>query len=129
MGIFNSILTWVMKKRIHQIELFIKYPLDVQQDVFKYLINTAKNTEIGKSYGYGDIDSVDKYIERVPIQTYEDHFPNIERIMHGEQNILWPSDIKWFAKSSGTTNAKSKFIPVSPGGVTRICLRNSVGVT
>ena len=114
MGIFNSILSWVMKKRIHQIELFIKYPMDVQQEVFKYLINTAKNTEFGKSYGYADIDSVDKFVERVPVQTYEDHFPNIERIMRGEQNILWPSDIKWFAKSSGTTNAKSKFIPVSP---------------
>ena len=114
MGIFNSILTWVMKKRIHQIELFIKYPLDVQQDVFNYLLSTAKNTEFGKTYGYADIDSVDKFVERVPIQTYEDHFPNIERIMRGEQNILWPSDVKWFAKSSGTTNAKSKFIPVSP---------------
>ena len=109
MGIFNSILTWVMKKRIHQIELFIKYPHDVQQDVFKYLISTAKNTEFGKSYGYADIDTVDKFTERVPIRTYEDHFPNIERIMRGEQNILWPSDVKWFAKSSGTTNAKSKF--------------------
>ena len=114
MGIFNSILTWVMKKRIHQIELFIKYPIEVQQDVFKYLINTAKNTEFGKSHGYADIDTVDKFTENVPIGTYEDHFPNIERIMRGEQNILWPSDIKWFAKSSGTTNAKSKFIPVSP---------------
>lgn len=114
MGIFNSILTWVMKKRIHQIELFIKYPLDVQQDVFNYLISTAKNTEFGKSYGYADIESVDKFVERVPIGTYEDHFPNIERIMKGEQNILWPSDVKWFAKSSGTTNANSKFIPVSP---------------
>ena len=114
MGIFNSILTWVMKKRIHQIELFIKYPLDVQQDVFNYLISTAKNTEFGKTYGYADINSVDDYVNRVPIRTYEDHFPNIERIMRGEQNILWPSDVKWFAKSSGTTNAKSKFIPVSP---------------
>jgi len=114
MGIFNSILTWVMKKRIHQIELFIKYPIEVQQDVFKYLIKTAKNTEFGKSHGYADIDTVDKFTENVPIGTYQDHFPNIERIMRGEQNILWPSDVKWFAKSSGTTNAKSKFIPVSP---------------
>jgi GH3 auxin-responsive promoter len=114
MGIFNSILTWVMKKRIHQIELFIKYPLDVQQDVFKYLISTAKNTEFGRSYGYNDIDTIEKFAERVPVRNYEDHFPEIERIMRGEQNILWPSDVKWFAKSSGTTNAKSKFIPVSP---------------
>jgi len=114
MGIFNSILTWVMKKRIHQIELFIKYPLDVQQDVFKNLITTAKNTEYGRKYNFSEIDTVDKFAERLPILTYEEHFPFIERIMRGEQNILWPSEIKWFAKSSGTTNDKSKFIPVSP---------------
>jgi hypothetical protein len=114
MGIFNSILTWVMKKRIHQIELFIKYPQEVQEDVFKNLINTAKNTEFGHLYGFHDIKSVDKFADRVPIRNYEDHFPFIERVMRGEQNVLWPSEVKWFAKSSGTTNAKSKFIPVSP---------------
>ncbi len=114
MGIFNSILTWVMKKRIHQIELFIKYPLDVQEDVFSYLLSTAKNTEFGKHHGFTDIDTQAKFAERVPIRSYEDHFTHIERIMQGEQNVLWPSDVKWFAKSSGTTNAKSKFIPVSP---------------
>ncbi|RLD21941.1 MAG: hypothetical protein DRI71_08165 [Bacteroidetes bacterium] len=103
-----------MKKRIHQIELFIKYPHEVQQEVFRNLIRTAENTEFGKSYSYSEIQNVETYIDRVPIGTYEDHFPNIERIMRGEQNILWPTDIKWFAKSSGTTNAKSKFIPVSP---------------
>ncbi|RLD19745.1 MAG: hypothetical protein DRI71_11375 [Bacteroidetes bacterium] len=114
MGLFNSILSWVMKKRIHQIELFIKYPLEVQEDVFKNLISTAKNTEFGKTHGFQNINNTDKFIEQVPIRTYEDHFPFIERIMRGEQNVLWPSEAKWFAKSSGTTNAKSKFIPVSP---------------
>jgi hypothetical protein len=114
MGIFNSILTWVMKKRIHQIELFIKYPHEVQQEVFRNLIRTAENTEFGKSYSYSDIQNIETYTDRVPVRTYEDHFPYIERIMRGEQNVLWPTDIKWFAKSSGTTNAKSKFIPVSP---------------
>jgi len=114
MDIFNSILTWVMKKRIHQIELFLKYPLEVQQDVFNYLINTAKNTEFGKSYGFAEIDSPTEFAERVPVRNYEAHYPFIERVMRGEQNVLWPSDIKWFAKSSGTTNSKSKFIPVSP---------------
>jgi hypothetical protein len=114
MGIFNSILTWVMKKRIHQIELFIKYPIDVQDDVFKNLITTAKNTEYGKTYHFSEIKSVSDFTNRLPILTYEEHFPFIERIMRGEQNVLWPSEIKWFAKSSGTTNDKSKFIPVSP---------------
>ncbi len=103
-----------MKKRIHQIELFLKYPLEVQDEIFKKLISTARKTEFGATYGFSDIRSVQSYKERVPLHTYEQFFPYIERIMKGEQNILWPTEIKWFAKSSGTTNAKSKFIPVSP---------------
>ncbi|MFT2009631.1 GH3 auxin-responsive promoter family protein [Pontibacter sp. 13R65] len=103
-----------MKKRIHQIDLFRKYPHDVQEELFHNLISTAKDTEWGKKYGYKDIKSVKEYQERVPVSAYEDLFPYIERGMKGEQNILWPSDIEWFAKSSGTTNARSKYIPVSP---------------
>ncbi|WP_232058318.1 GH3 auxin-responsive promoter family protein [Nibribacter ruber] len=114
MEIINSIVTWVMKKRVHQIDLFRKYPHDVQSELFSNLINTAKNTEWGKQYGYSDKLSVREFQERVPICTYEDLYPHIERIMRGEQNVLWPSKIEWFAKSSGTTNARSKFIPVSP---------------
>ena len=114
MGIFNSILSWVMKKRIHQIELFLKYPHEVQQDVFTNLIATAKNTEFGIEHGFRDIKTIEDYNQRVPVRSYEQHFPYIERTMRGEKNILWPSEIKWFAKSSGTTNAKSKYIPVTP---------------
>ncbi len=114
MGLFNSILTWVMKKRIHQIELFLKYPHEVQQDVFSNLIATARDTEFGKNHGFKDLTSFSQFDERVPVRSYEEHFPFIERMMRGERNVLWPSEIKWFAKSSGTTNAKSKFIPVSP---------------
>jgi hypothetical protein len=114
MEIINSIVTWVMKKRVHQIDLFRKYPHDVQNELFSSLINTAKNTEWGRQYGYSDKLSVREFQERVPICTYEDLYPHIERIMRGEQNVLWPSKIEWFAKSSGTTNARSKFIPVSP---------------
>lgn len=113
MDIINSILTWVMKKRIHDIELFIKYPHDVQHEIFRKLLAEAKNTEFGKKYGFSDISSYEQYKERVPVHAYEDIFPYIERLMRGEQNLLWPSEITWFAKSSGTTNARSKFIPVS----------------
>ena len=113
MDIINSILTWVMKKRIHDIELFIKYPHDVQHELFRKLIGEAKNTEFGKKYGFKDIASYEEYKERVPVHAYEDIFPYIQRLMRGEQNILWPTEITWFAKSSGTTNARSKFIPVS----------------
>ncbi len=106
-------MTWVMKKRIHQIELFLKYPLDVQDEVLEYLLKTARNTEYGKKHGFGDIKTYRDFQNNIPIVNYEGLFPYVERLLHGEQNILWPSEIKWFAKSSGTTNARSKFIPVS----------------
>ena len=113
MGLINSILTWVMQKRIHQIELFKKYPHEVQEELFKKLIQTARQTEFGSRYDFSSIHSYETFRERIPIHTYEKTFPYIDRLMKGEQNILWPSEIKWFSKSSGTTNARSKFIPVS----------------
>jgi len=113
MGLINSILTWVMKKRIHQIGLFMKYPHDVQDELFKRLIMEASATEFGKKYGFSDIETVAQYRERVPVFTYEKLFPYIKRLMQGEQNLLWPTEITWFSKSSGTTNQRSKFIPVS----------------
>jgi hypothetical protein len=114
MGLINSILTWVMKKRIHQIELFIKYPHEVQDELLRKLISQARQTEVGRKYDFSSIENYNQYCERVPISTYEEMFPYIDRLMRGEQNILWPTEIKWFSKSSGTTNARSKFIPVSP---------------
>jgi hypothetical protein len=113
MGLINSILTWVMKQRIHQIELFIKYPNEVQDDLFRKLVQTARYTEFGQQFNFSGIQSYEEFRNRVPIHTYEKMFPYIQRLMRGEQNILWPSEIKWFSKSSGTTNASSKFIPVS----------------
>jgi len=113
MAIVNSIFTWYMKKRIHQIELFMKYPLDVQDEWLHTLISSAENTEWGKRYDYKSILTVQQFKERVPIQNYDTLKPYIERMLQGEQNILWPSEIKWFAKSSGTTSDRSKFIPVS----------------
>lgn len=113
MGLINSILTWVMKQRIHQIELFMKYPHDVQDEHFKGLIENAQHTTFGKKYHFSDITTYEQYRERVPVFTYEKLFPYIQKLMRGEQNVLWPSEIKWFSKSSGTTNQRSKFIPVS----------------
>jgi hypothetical protein len=113
MEIINSVMTWVMKKRIDQIDHFRKHPHEVQHDVFTHLLHTARHTEWGKKYGYKDIRNVQAYQERVPVSAYEDLFPYIERVMKGEQNLLWPSAVSWFAKSSGTTNARSKYIPVS----------------
>jgi len=103
-----------MKKRIHQIELFIKYPYEVQNEVLQRLLRQAERTEYGRTFGFYGIKNREDFIANVPIVNYEGIFPYIERLMRGEQNLLWPSEIIWFAKSSGTTNAKSKFIPVSP---------------
>lgn len=109
----NSIASWFLKKRIHQMELFMKYPNEVQQELLKHLISKAKNTEFGKRYDFAGIRNYESFVRNVPIQSYEEYEPEIERCRQGENNIFWPTPIKWFAKSSGTTNAKSKFIPVS----------------
>jgi len=94
-------------------ELFLKYPIDVQQELLMRLLNVARNTTVGKQYDYKTIYDYKTFAARVPIQKYETIEPLIERTRKGEQNLFWPSNIQWFAKSSGTTNAKSKFIPVS----------------
>jgi flagellar biosynthesis chaperone FliJ len=113
MTLINSVFTWFMKKRIHQIELFMKYPNEVQEEWFEQLIAGAENTEWGRKYQYKSIGNLNQFKERVPIQTYDTLKPYIERMLAGEQNILWPTEIRWFAKSSGTTSDRSKFIPVS----------------
>ena len=113
MPLLNSIISWVNVKRLHQIDLFKKYPYDVQQEVFANLIEQAARTTWGIQYGYDSIYSIKDFQDRVPVSTYDDVKPYIQRVREGEQNLLWPTDIKWFAKSSGTTSDKSKFIPVS----------------
>ncbi|WP_353086930.1 GH3 auxin-responsive promoter family protein [Flavobacterium sp.] len=111
--IINSIASWVLKQRIHQIELFLKYPNEVQEDLLLNLIRNCEETVIGKKYDFASVKSYQTFIDRVPVSSYEDLEPMIEETRKGYQNIFWHSPIKWFAKSSGTTNAKSKFIPVS----------------
>ena len=111
--IFNSFASWVLKQRIHQMELFLKYPNEVQEELLMNLIRASENTVIGQQYDFASIHSYTTFAERVPVATYEELQPLIERTRQGEQNVFWETPIKWFAKSSGTTNAKSKFIPVS----------------
>ena len=111
--LFNSIASWLLKKRYHQIELFLKYPGEVQEEVLFQLLGIAEDTKIGRKHEFNSITSYKTFSERIPIVSYEEIEPLIERTRRGEQNIFWPTNIKWFAKSSGTTNAKSKFIPVS----------------
>ncbi|WP_432672822.1 GH3 auxin-responsive promoter family protein [Flavobacterium sp. SM2513] len=111
--IINSVASWILKKRIHQIELFMKYPNEVQEELLMNLIRTAERTQFGLKYEFESVKSYQTFANRVPISTYECLEPIIEKTRKGEQNIFWPTPIKWFAKSSGTTNSKSKFIPVS----------------
>lgn len=113
MSILNDILSFFLKRRIERIEEFMKNPVETQERIFHELIESAKYTEWGLTYNYSSITSIKDFQERVPISTYEELFPYIERVLKGEPNVLWHSEIKWFSKSSGTTNARSKFIPVS----------------
>lgn len=98
---------------MHQIELFEKYPAEVQNDVLLNLVDKAKNTIIGRDFGFSSIKSYEDFSKKVPVFSYENFSDKIELARRGENNIFWPTKIKWFAKSSGTTNSKSKFIPVS----------------
>lgn len=111
--IINSIASWILKKRIHQIELFLKYPHEVQEELLFNLLKQAEQTVVGKRYDFSSIKNYSTFNERIPIATYEELEPFIEQTRQGAQNVFWNSNIKYFAKSSGTTNAKSKFIPVS----------------
>jgi hypothetical protein len=112
MPILNSIASWLMKKRMHQIELFMKYPVDVQMEWMLSLIRDASNTEYGIKNNFEEIQNYEQFKNNIPLNDYESLKPLIDRTRRGEQNLLWHSEIKWFAKSSGTTD-KSKFLPVS----------------
>lgn len=109
---FNSIFAWMMKKRIHQIELFKKYPHQVQGELFGNLIRKSITTTYGAINDFHEVNSYDDYRKNIPLQMYEDIKPWVDRTMQGEKSLLWPNETKWFAKSSGTTD-RSKFIPVT----------------
>ncbi|MDR0941365.1 MAG: GH3 auxin-responsive promoter family protein, partial [Bacteroidales bacterium] len=113
MPIVTSIISWLTTKRLKQINWYKLYPQDIQNEVLSQLIKDAQDTEWGQKYGYAGINSIEDFQKSVPLNDYDALKPYIERIQQGEQNILWNTPIKWFAKSSGTTNDKSKFIPVS----------------
>lgn len=109
----KSILGWALKKRMHQIDLFMKYPHEVQEELLFKLVDKGKETEWGKRHSFNSVSKISDFQKTSNTIEYESLEPFIARIMDGEKNLLWPGEIKWFAKSSGTTNAKSKFIPVT----------------
>ena len=110
---FDTIFSWIIKKRIDQIEHFTFNPIITQNGVWDSLLDRAKETEFGKQYGFATTASYREFKNNIPLHTYEDIFPYIEKSIAGEENILWPGKTQWFSKSSGTTNAKSKLIPVT----------------
>jgi hypothetical protein len=113
MSLFNETLLWFMKRRMPRIEAMYDRPLELQEQMLQGLLGHGRSTEWGSKFGYKDISDYEKFKQQVPISTYEEIFPYIDRMMQGEQNVLWDTPINWFSKSSGTTNARSKFIPVS----------------
>ncbi|MDX2442557.1 MAG: GH3 auxin-responsive promoter family protein [Bacteroidales bacterium] len=123
MPLIPSILNWLNVKRLHQINLFKEYPNEVQKEELLGLIDEAKDTWWGKKYGFASISNHEQFKSRLPIQTYDNIQDIIGKLRKGEKDLVWPRDIKWFAKSSGTTSAKSKFIPVSQESLERCHLR------
>jgi len=113
MALLNKVISWLMKQRIHQIELFIRYPEEVQQEWLRKLLLTARSTEFGKRYDFRGIQNYESFRNRIPVCDYDSIRPYIDRLRNGEQNLLWPGEVRWFAKSSGTTSDRSKFIPVT----------------
>ena len=113
MTVINSVVNWINTNRLRRIDHFKRHPFSVQEAILFDLLHQAKDTEWGRRYQFGAISDVAGFQNSLPLQSYEDIKPYIDRIRGGEQNILWPGAIRWFAKSSGTTGDKSKFIPVS----------------
>ena len=92
----------------------------MQREVLMHLVSRAKDTEYGRQHDFGGITSYEQFVKNVPVNTYEELKGSIDRMRHGETDVLWPGRVKWYAKSSGTTNDKSKFIPVTDEGLHHI---------
>ncbi|MCH7410287.1 GH3 auxin-responsive promoter family protein [Belliella sp. DSM 111904] len=113
MEVVNTFMTWIFKNRIGQINNFKENPIAIQEEILFELVNEAKRTEFGKKYSFSEMKTYADFASKVPIHDYEQMKPYIEMTMKGRQNVIWPTDIEWFSKSSGTTSSRSKYIPVS----------------
>lgn len=113
MKILSPAISSLVRSRLWRIEAWKNNPVDAQREVLQDIVTAAQYTEFGRKHNFSNLFSVHAFKQAVPIHEYEDLKPYIERIMNGEQNILWNTPVYWFAKSSGTTSDKSKFIPLS----------------
>ena len=116
----TQIIGKVFVPRQHALEKHLNGGEALQRAVLEHLIHTAKDTEYGLNHAFTSIKGYDDFIAQVPVNTYEELKADIDRMRQGEADILWPGRVKWYAKSSGTTNDKSKFIPVSSEGLQKI---------
>jgi hypothetical protein len=113
MGILSTTISQLARMRLWRIEGWVEHPVSSQREVLQDLVTSAQYTEFGRKYNFSSLFSTRDFKKAIPIHEYDDLKPYIQRMMEGEQNILWNTPIRWFAKSSGTTSDKSKFIPVS----------------
>jgi len=113
MAVLNSFMIWIFKSRLGQIDNFKHNPITVQETIFKELLEAGKETEFGIIHGFADIKSYADFVSKVPIRNYDKFKPFIDKAMEGSENVIWNSEIEWFAKSSGTTASRSKYIPVT----------------
>jgi hypothetical protein len=111
--LLSPAISQLARMRLWRIEAWKNNPVDAQREVLQDLVTSAQYTEFGRKYNFSELFNIRKFKQTVPIHDYEDMKPYIQRIMNGEENILWNTPINWFAKSSGTTSDKSKFIPIS----------------
>lgn len=121
----TQLIDRIFAPRRKQIERYSAHAEEIQNKVLKKLISAASDTEWGKKYKFNAINAYSGF-QKLPIQTYEDVKDYVDRMRHGEKNVLWHGAVKWYAKSSGTTNDKSKFIPVSPDGLKNIHYRGGI---
>lgn len=113
----TSLIRPVFTPRLRKLDNYTTKAEELQRNVLLQLVSKAKDTEWGKNHQYANIRSYEDFARLVSLNTYEELKGDIDRMRHGEKNILWPGMVKWYAKSSGTTNDKSKFIPVSKDGL------------
>jgi hypothetical protein len=113
MKILSPAISSLARMRMWRIEAWMNNPVEAQRDVLQGLVTAAQYTEFGKKYNFSKLFTIRSFKQTVPVHEYNDLKPYIQRIMGGEQNILWNTPVYWFAKSSGTTSEKSKFIPIS----------------
>ena len=116
----TSIAGKLFLPRQKQLESYLSHGEELQHEVLKKLIERGKDTEYGRKHLFNNVNSYEDFISNVSVNTYEELKGDIDRMRHGEENVLWRGQVKWYAKSSGTTNDKSKFIPVSQDGLNHI---------